>query len=62
MNFNKIMDIDITGDITWIAKLQESLDKLIKIIKETSSTNKPQQNENPLNASQNIDKDLFNTF
>ena len=62
LNFNKIMDIDITGDITWIAKLQESLDKLIKIIKETSSTNKPQQNENPLNASQNIDKDLFNTF
>ena len=62
MNFNKIMDIDITGDITWIAKLQESLDKLIKIIKETSSKNKPQQNENPLNASQNIDKDLLNTF
>lgn len=62
MNFNKIMDIDVTGDITWIAKLQESLDKLIKIIKETSSSNKTQQNVNPLNASQNIDKDLLNTF
>ena len=62
LNFNKIIDIDITGDMTWIAKLQESLDKLIKVIKETSSSNKPQQKENPLNASQNIDKDLLNTF
>lgn len=62
MNFNKIMDIDITGDITWIAKLQENLDKLIKMIKDTSAVNKSQQNENPLNVSQNIDKDLLNTF
>ena len=62
VNFDKIIDIDISGDIGWIVDLKENIDKFIDFIKSKAPTNKQVQNEKLQNATKNIDKDLFNTF
>lgn len=58
VNFDKILDIDIT-DIAWVVEIKELLDKFIKLIKSYSSS---LPSEKFQNNPTNIDKDIMNTF
>ena len=58
VNFEKMLNIDIS-EISWISEIQGLLDKFIKLIKTQSSTISHEKTKNTTN---NIDKDLMDTF
>lgn len=58
VNFDKILDIDIS-DISWVGEIQEELDKFIKLIKTKSST---VSHEKLKRSATHIDKDFMDTL
>lgn len=58
VNFDKIIDMDIT-DISWVTEIQSELDNFIKLIKSQSANLHKEKNQT---SSNNIDKEILETY